>query len=383
MKQRIVIVGGGVAGCATALRLAQAEPGAEVVVLERSVPGAEASSAAGGILGPAIEASHPSAAHHGADALKFGLRARRLHHTLAERLRAEHAIDVGYRECGLFRVAYGAEEEAELARHRQIVAGHAPVEAIDGDEARHREPSFSAEITQALYFAGEGQLEPRSFLRALSVAAERHGVRFRSGAYVEEVVVEADRVRGVKVGGELIEAEHVVVAAGSWTSIVPGLEMQGALQGARVHPVRGQMLASVTRPPVFRSVVFGAGGYIITRPDGRLLTGSTEERVGYRREVTFAGMRRIFDIAIKLAPRLADAPVLDSWSSFRPGTADGLPLVGPAGPAGLHLASGHFRSGILLSTVTAEIIATQIFGRERDEELAALERLVDPRRFSA
>ena len=377
---RVVIVGGGVAGCATALRLAEREPRAEVLVLERSVPGAEASSAAGGILGPAIEASHPSAVHHGIDSLAFSLRARRLHHELAARLRVEHGIDIGYRECGLYRVAYDDAEHTELLRHQGIVEGHAPVELIDGDEARHREPAFSPEIRSALYFEGEGQLEPKPFLRALAVAAERAGVRFRSGAYVEEVVVAGERVRGVRVGGELLEADAVVVAAGSWTSLVPGLTGE-LLAGARIQPVRGQMLASVTRPPLFRSVVFGAGGYVITRPDGRILTGSTEEHVGFRREVTFAGMRRIFDIALRLAPRLADAPVLDAWSSFRPGTADGLPLVGPAGPAGLYLASGHFRSGILLSTVTAEIIETQLFDRPRDAELPRLEVLVDPRRF--
>ncbi|MEM1417680.1 MAG: FAD-dependent oxidoreductase, partial [Myxococcota bacterium] len=191
------------------------------------------------------------------------------------------------------------------------------------------------------------------------------------------VGVEAGRCRGVRLGAERLDAAHVVVAAGSWTSLVPGL----GLDAARVHPVRGQVLLTETRPPLFRCLVFGAHGYVCTRPDGRVLCGSTEERVGFRREVTLGGVRSIVDLATRLAPRLAEAPLRDQWSSFRPGTADGLPLVGGAGPEGLWLASGHFRNGILLSAVTAELVAAQLGGTLTDE-LAALAAPLDPRRFA-
>ncbi|MCB9620136.1 MAG: glycine oxidase ThiO [Sandaracinus sp.] len=379
MSSDVVIVGGGVMGCASALRLAQA--GLRVTVLERSVPGAEASSAAAGILGPAVEAhhghgdGHPHPGRRPAQStlLTLGLRSRELHATLATELREEHGIDVGFRRCGVMRVAVREEERSALATHSELVRGHALVETIDGDEARRREPSLGPAALEAIELPEEAQLDPPTLLTGLAIASERAGVVFRT-ATVHGVIVEGGRARGVRTEGEALHADHVVVAAGSWTSLVPGL----GLESAHVHPVRGQILTTRTRPPVFRRIVFGAGGYVVTRPDGRVLCGSTEERVGFRREVTFEGIARIVALATTLAPSLADAPVQTHWSSFRPGTADDLPLVGPAGPEGLWLASGHYRNGILLAPITAELVRDAIVGEALPEEAAAL----DPRRFA-
>ena len=361
-------------GCSTALRLQR--EGLRTVVLERSVPGAEASSAAAGILGPGAEAGHPVAREHVDTLLRLGSWSRELHEAQATRLREEQGIDIGFRRCGAMAVALGDADEEALERHAASLGTDYPHELLSGDEARAREGSLAPEVRRGLDLPAEAQLEPRLLLRALAVAAEAHGATFRSGTYVHEVLTEGDRVRGVRVGDGALEADHVVVAAGSWTSLVPGLD----LGAARIHPVRGQVVATQTRPPVFRRMIFGAGGYVVTRPDGRVLCGSTEERVGFRREVTLGGMRSIVDLATRLAPTLADAPLQDHWSSFRPGTADGLPLVGAAGPEGLWLASGHFRNGILLAPATAELIAHGIASVPIPGEVP--QELVDPRRFT-
>ncbi len=374
MAADVVIVGGGVMGCSVALRLAEA--GLRPLVLERSVPGAEASSAAAGILGPLAEADHATPAVRPAAALRLGVKSRQLHAALAEQLRAEHGVSVGFRRCGLMRVAFDERELESLDRHAALLE-RAIVERIDGDEARRREASLSPDVVGALDLPEEAQLEPPLLLRGLALAAERAGAVFRSGAYVREVIVEGERARGVRVGRERVEAEHVVVAAGSWTDLVRGIERDLDLEAAGLHPVRGQIVATETRPPVFRRIVFGAGGYVVTRPDGRALCGSTEEHVGFRREVTFAGMRGILDLALRIAPRMAEAPVLDRWSSFRPGTRDGLPLVGPTGTEGLWLATGHFRNGILLAPITAEIVRSAILR----QPLPLGSEAVDPRRF--
>lgn len=371
----VVIVGGGVMGCASALSLARA--GLSVTVLERSVPGAEASSAAAGILGPAVEAHADDPAM-----LRLGLRSRELHAELAAWLREEHGVDVGFRRCGVLLTATPGEEVG-LDAHHARVAAHTRCEAIDGDEARRREPNLGPAFVRALDLPEEAQLEPKRLLAGLALAAERAGATFRTGAIVERVVVEgrveagrveAGRVVGVQLGAERIDAAHVVVAAGSWTHLVPGLE----LEAAGIHPVRGQILRTRTRPPLFERIVFGAGGYVVTRPSGEVLCGSTEERVGFRREVTLGGMRQIVQRATTVAPLLAHAPVLDSWSSFRPGTADGRPLVGPAGPAGLVLAAGHFRNGILLAPVTGELVLRCV----QEGALPEGAEHVDPRRFA-
>lgn len=368
----VVIVGAGVMGCTAALRLADA--GARVTVLERSVPGAEASSAAGGILAPAAEA------HGDGPALRLGVWSREAHERLAERLLADHGVDVGFRRWGVAMVALDDAEGRDLeARRGRLAGAGVAASLVDGDEARRLEPSLSPETRAALVLDAEAQLEPPALLRGLALAAAAGGVEFRTGATVRRVVVEGDRARGVDVGDAHLAADHVVVAAGSWTTLVPGV----ALVPRAVEPVRGQMVATETRPPLFRRVIFGGGGYVVTRPDGRVLVGSTMERVGFRREVTFAGLEAILARARRLAPRLADAPVRGHWSSFRPGTPDALPLVGSAGPAGLWIASGHFRNGILLGPVTAELVAHGVTGGALDPGIAPADAAaLDPRRLA-
>lgn len=373
MTADVIIIGAGVMGCSVAWRLAKA--GMKPLVLERSVPGAEASSAAAGILGPLVEAHHASAQSRPAAALQLGVRSRELHATQADELRAEHGLEIGFRRCGVLRVALDENDEADLREHASLAS---ELRLIDGDDARRLEPSLSKRVRAALVADTEAQLEPRRLLNALAIAAERAGAVFRSGAFVRKLESGA-RTHHVEVGDERLSAEHVVVAAGSWTHLIPGLDEHLSLDAIGLHPVRGQIVATRTRPPLFRRVVFGAGGYVVTRPDGRVLVGSTEERVGFRREVTFEGMRSILDIGTRVAPSLGRAPVLDCWSSFRPGTSDGLPLVGSVGPRGLWLASGHFRNGILLAPVTAEILHACITGADPIPDADAIQ----PARFGA
>ena len=124
-------------------------------------------------------------------------------------------------------------------------------------------------------------------------------------------------------------------------------------------------------------IVFGAGGYVVTRPDGRVLCGSTTERVGFERGITFGGMAEVIGKATQIAPALRSASIEEQWSSFRPGTPDGLPLVGETGVKGLFLASGHYRNGILLAPLTAELIADAVAGKPSSREAQAL----SPHRF--
>src|SRR5690606_29535403 len=205
----------------------------------------------------------------------------------------------------------------------------------------------------------EAQVEPPRLLRALAIAAERAGARFRTGATARRVVVERGRVVGVDLGGEIVEADRVVVAAGSWTSLLPGL----ALGEDVIFPVRGQIAHCETRAPLLRRIVFGAGGYVVPRPDGRALVGATAERVGFRREVTLAGLERMASIARGIAPALLEAPFVEARVSFRPATPDGLPLVGRTAAPGLLVSSGHYRNGILLAPLSGELVADLLEGK--------------------
>lgn len=353
-------------GCSVAYRLAK--DGVRVLVLERSIPGAEASSAAAGILGPTVESFDD------AFALQLGRRSRELHAELADELDELFGIDVGFRRSGVLKVAFDEEELAELDTQASKLEIHrVRCDRWSPKELLSEEPAASREALGALSIAEDAQVEPKKLLSAVALGAEREGATFRSGSTVRAVRTEGGRARGVQLGDELIEADQIVVAAGSWTTLIPGLPFDSNT----IYPVRGQMIATHTRPPVFRRIVFGAGGYVVTRPDGRVLCGSTMEHVGFERGITFGGMADVIGKATRLAPGLRSAPIDDHWSSFRPGTSDGLPLVGETRIAGLFLASGHHRNGILLAPLTAELISDALSGKAPSREAQAL----SPKRF--
>jgi len=356
----VAVIGGGVIGCACAWELARA--GARVLVLERSVPGAEASSAAAGILGAQVEGHAPG------PLFELSLRSRALYPRWARALATETGIDVEFRRSGVLRVAPTAPSLRALAEQHAFQRRAAcRVEVLSRREVARRVPALAANAG-AVAFADDARVDPPKLLRALHIAAERRGVRFRSGTYVRRVLVEEGRTRGVLLDdGTRVSAEHVVVAAGSWSSLVEGVP----LPAGGVLPARGQIVELTLPAPLTSWVVFGPGCYLVPRDDGRTLVGSTLEFVGYRREVTAGAVRDLLGAAIALMPELASATLSGTWSSFRPYVKDGLPALGAAGVPGLWLATGHYRNGILLAPVTAAIVRALVLGRRPPLELAA------------
>jgi glycine oxidase len=349
---RVAIVGGGVMGCATALALG--ERGADVVVLERAVPGAEASSAAAGILGAQVEL------HGRSEDVALFVRAREAWGEWARALRETSGIDVGYRVSGVVRVARSAGEAAELEQEVewQRARGLCPT-LLDAGGAREVEPELAPDIVAAVHFPDDAQVDPPALLRALMASLARSArAAVRAGATVQGLIVEHDRCVGVKLDDAEMRADATVLAAGSWSSLVPGVPP--ALP--RVRPVRGQIVLLDERPPRVRSIVFGAGGYVVPRGDGRVLCGSTAEHVGFRKEVTAAGVHAILERALACVPSLGAAQVAGMWSNFRPQVEGERALVGASILPGLFLATGHHRNGILLAKVTADAVADSILG---------------------
>jgi glycine oxidase len=343
-------------GCSIALRLAQA--GLKPLVLERAVPGAEASSAAAGILAPQQEADAPG------PLLDLGLASRALFPALAAELHAATGVDIGYRASGLLVLADASGAPALAARAAWQRAAGLRAELLDPAGARRLEPAVG-EHAAALHLPDEAQVDPPLLVRALQLAAARAGAEFAS-AYVRRVTHDGSRVTGVELEGDHLAASHVVVAAGSWSGLVEG----AALPARAVRPMRGQIVELETRPPPLDRVLFAAGGYLVPRADGRLLVGSTMELVGFRKEVTARGLESLLALARRALPALADAPVRRFWANFRPYTEDHLPILGPTPIQGLHLATGHFRNGILLAPVTAEAIAALVATGSTDIDLA-------------
>jgi glycine oxidase len=358
MRVDVVVVGAGIQGSSVALRLAQA--GKSVAVLERAVPGAEASSAAGGILSPGVEAVEPGPFY----ALCRASLAR--YPGFVAEVEALSGMSVGLRTLGTLEVALDDDHARILAARAEKILRHGlPVEVLD-DAAVHRlEPALSREARGGLLFPDEGSLDPRSLARAAYIAAGRDEARFVTGQ-VRRIVVEGGRAAGVEHESGRIEAGAVVLAAGSWSLQVEG---HGLPAGA-VRPVRGQIAVLDTRPPLLSRVVFSGHGYVVPRADGRVLCGSTMEEVGFEKAVTAEGLRHVLDVAIGVAPDLARAPVVETWSNFRPASPDGEPILGAGTVPGLLYATGHTRNGILLAPVTADALAAAVLGRTPPVDLA-------------
>lgn len=352
MSKHIIVVGGGVMGCAVAWRLAEA--GRDVVVLERAVPGAEASSAAAGILGAQVESRGPG------PLLDLSLASRDAWPAFAAALRDRTGVDVGWRECGALEIGLTAREMAGLReRCDWMRAAGLNADLLTGADLHKVELGLSDNIAGALLLADDHQVEPKLLARALAAAAHAAGAHFRRAQYVRQIHVANGRVTGVSTQNERLEADTVVVAAGAWTSLLPGL----AAARAEIVPQHGQLLMLETRPPLLRRVLVYGRIYVVPRADGRVIVGATAEDRGFHKTVTAGGVAELLSAALALVPALSAATFVKTWAGLRPQSLDGLPMLGEhRSVRGLHLAAGHHRNGILLAPISAQIVAGAILG---------------------
>ena len=361
---KVVVVGGGVIGCATAFELAKA--GCAVTLVERATPGAEASGAAAGILCPLAESAVTPYSH-------LALASWRLYPSVASELRELTGIDVEYVTRGsIYPLASASDVRRAETRARLPWNQELGIEAWDAAEIRMREPALSTEIRGAMFVRGEHWVNNERLTIAYAQAGLGKGVLVRTGIAVSRVVVEDGCARGVIADGERLDADRVVMATGAWTAEL------AASFGARlpVEPRRGQMVALVHVPPVLTHCVRGDDVYLVPRPSGELLVGATVERVGFQRAVTASGISRLLTAATRLVPELGDLSISRTWCGFRPWAADGLPILGPwPTVTNLIVATAHFRNGILLAPITARLVTAWIL--EDRPELAIEDFLPD------
>ncbi len=342
---KVIIVGGGVMGLSVALELRRSGD-FEVLVLERAIPGAEASSAAAGMLAPQFEAEKPG------PMLDLCLLSRMAWPAYARELEAASGVPVNYLPSGGLQVAFSEDELSALsARVDWHRAMNLRAELLTGASLRALEPTLSERALAAAHFPDDHQVQPRSLVRALQVAASRAGVTFRSGT-VRGLLERQGRVCGVDLDGARLESELVVLAAGAWSGLVAGAEVDAG----RIKPVRGQMLELQLRAPCFSHLLKSPRGYVVPRADGAVVVGSTMEMVGFDKQVTAEGLGRLLSAAVELVPALGQASVTSSWAGLRPWTDDQLPFLGAGPRDGLLLATGHFRNGILLAPITGRLL---------------------------
>lgn len=334
MTSDVLILGGGAIGLAIALELCQ--QGARVSILSRNF-GEAASHAAAGMLAPQAE-QIPAGAM-----LDLCLQSRDLYAEWSRKLEALTGMETGYWACGILAPAY---EDATPAPPTLVDSSH----WLDRSAIQQQQPGLSQEVVGGWWYPRDAQVDNRKLTRALWTAVQEAGIQVQEGVTVQEILHQGDRVSGVATSAGEFRADHYILATGAWSQ---------ALLPIPVVPRKGQML-SLRVPPgeelPLRQVLFG-DIYIVPRQDGQIVIGATSETVGFTSGNTPGGVKSLLDRALRLVPLLQEFALEEIWWGFRPATPDESPLLGSSPYKNLTLATGHYRNGILLTPITAQLIA--------------------------
>jgi glycine oxidase len=346
----VIVVGGGAAGAACARELALA--GRRVLVVEPGGNMGQAWRAAGGMLAPQIEADA------GDQLFRLGIAARDHYRPLAAALLETTGADLGLWQEGIARVA-SSDAEADELRAKvdwQQRQNHF-CDWLDADEVRQRW-SWLGPTSGALWAPQDGALDPERLVLALLSDARRLGAHMVTDG-VARIDRDGDRITGVTGHAERYAGEQVVIAAGAWSGRLEGLP-----RPVQVQPVRGQMAALPWPASIPRAIIYSRDCYLLARA-GEALIGSTMEHVGFKPEVTAAGVAEIITATMLLYPSLVRAKVRRTWAGLRPMTPDGLPIIG-RDPlvSGLWYATGYGRNGILLAGLAGVLVRQLMDGED-------------------
>jgi glycine oxidase len=224
-------------------------------------------------------------------------------------------------------------------------------EPLRAEDARELEPALSEDVEAAVLRPDECSVDNRALTSAVLDAAQRSGAEVFPGDGAKAIWREGDRCRGLILQNEEVEAKWTIIAAGSFSAAIEGVAAY-----APVRPAKGQMVALRAEDVEIQRVLWSEHIYLVPRNDGRILAGATVEYVGFDKRTTAGGIEKILSAAIELAPQLANARIEETWAGLRPDSPDHLPILGPTDLHGLLMATGHFRSGILLTPITARLI---------------------------
>lgn len=359
----VLVIGGGVVGAACAWHLARA--GRRVRLIEREgASGGEAWRASAGMLASQIEVEPEDVL------FELGIAGREFYRQNADGLAQSTGINIGFRDPGILETA-STEAEVETLKARvawQRQHGHQS-EWLDSDEVRREWPWLGESLGGQLA-PHDGAVDPAGLVEAFRSDAQRQGAELVTDT-IASLTRSSTGVTGAQ-GREWHPADHVVLAAGAWSGRIGNLP-----RPISVEPVRGQLVAFPWPRGVEPAIVFGHGGYLLHR-DSEGIAGSTVEHAGFSPEVTETGVASIRQRTESLVPALRGVKVLRAWAGLRPGTPDGLPIVGREPELdGLWYATGHGRNGVLLAGITGRIIQDLMAGEPTFEEAHALR----PERF--
>ena len=363
----IIVVGAGIVGCAIAHELASR--GASVEIIDDRPVGMGATQASAGVLAPYIEA------REGHPLLDLTVRSLHLFDRFIERVTSESGVAVPYRRNGTLDIAFTDEELGALRATADLLSRRdVPALMLDTHAVRIEEPQLGDSAIGGLLIESHGFVAAGDLTRALAAAARRHGAQ----------LIERSRVRRIsRVNGDIfvdtdrgsLTGNAVVIAAGSWSGEIA---IEGVMTPVPVRPVRGQLLHLGWSGTPVRRVTWSGRCYLVPWEDGTLLVGATVEEAGFDERATVEGVRGLLDAACAIVPRARTAGFTSARVGLRPATRDDLPVIGASAVVPrLMYATGHYRNGVLLAPLTAQLVADAMLDNRIDPLLAP----VSPARF--
>jgi glycine oxidase len=328
-----------------------------VLLLERGEPGRGTSHVAAGMLAPVSEADPREE-----PLLRLGIASARAYPGFAAALREASGLDPGYLRCGTLIAARDRDEAEALERELQIRTRFGlAVRRLGPTEARRLEPALAPTLRGALEVADDHAIDPRRLTAALQAAVRRAGAEVRTGAAVTELELGPDdAVQAVRCSdGDRVLCDAVVVAAGVWSANLAGLPPEAQVP---IRPVKGQImrLRDPSGPGLMTRALRLPAAYLVPRGDGRYVLGATVEERGFDTTVTAGALFELLRDAVELVPGVSELVIDELSAGIRPGTPDNAPVIGAGTSPGLYWATGHYRHGILLAPVTAELIASAV-----------------------
>ena len=345
----IIIIGGGLIGMMTARELHQA--GADVLLLERGQLGGESTWAGGGILSPLYPWRYSDAVN------ALAKQSQQVYQQVAEELLDETGIDPEYINSGLLVLDQDELDQAKV----WAVRWRMQLQKLSSTtEIRQCEPALSTQYDVGMWLPEICQMRNPRLVKALRASLDHRKIPYIEHAEVQQLLMNNQRVAGVKTSGKEYRADKLVVAGGAWSARI----ISENIQPPQIEPVKGQMIIFKAEHGLLNRIVLSNGRYLIPRKDGRILAGSTLEFTEFNKQTTVEARDELMAAAIGLVPALNEYPVEHHWAGLRPGSPQGVPYICEHPEMnGLFINSGHYRNGVILGAASCQLLTDIIMRR--------------------
>lgn len=347
----ICVIGGGVIGLSIAIHAAQ--KGAKVVIVEKGQLGQEASGGRAGLLTTVSEGSseeHPYA-RLSREALQYLL------HWIPE-LQSKTQISSGLVQQDLLRLSINHEETSILENTFQLQSAANPgTTVLSAEKARDIEPLLSPHIQMAVRSPGEYHVDPVQYSHALAKMARKLGVTIKEQTEAVQLIQQNQKLHGILTNhNDQIRAKTTVLAAGAWSALLA----RWAKLKLPVYPLKGQIIVLKQGNIDLNVMINTSRGYILSKPNGTVVLGATNEREKFNKAITPKGLEQLLPL-FDYVPELKRCEIQELWAGLRPATSDGQPIIGAVPEwEGFYLATGHTRHGVLLSGITGHLVTQEL-----------------------